>query len=323
MEDRTQTDGDDRQQGKPQSAVGGGFNIAMPTLGGLQVWADERVYFDWRIQRNVLTKHCRLLDGKNQRRGWGNYEQCAEKLEQIKSLQNLPPMRGSAVVVLHGLFRTRHSMEKLCRYLRKEGGFLVLNVGYPTTRAPVADHARRLALVLSRLDEVDEVSFVCHSMGNIVVRHYLADRRGEAQPAQRGPRIARMVMLGPPNHGAELAKKLVPIDFSRQVLGKAARELGSEWNELEPHLATPDFEFGIIAGGTDHAKGRNPLISGDDDLIVSVESTRLAGARDYRVLPLWHTKIMDDKQVQEYTLRFLREGYFVSEETRQPIERDQ
>ena len=37
----------------------------VPTLGGMQFWADELFFHQWRIQRNVITGHCRLLDGKD------------------------------------------------------------------------------------------------------------------------------------------------------------------------------------------------------------------------------------------------------------------
>jgi hypothetical protein len=87
--------------------------------------------------------------------------------------------------------------------------------------------------------------------------------------------------------------------------------MASGWKELEPKLATPQFDFGILAGGRGDGRGYNPLISGDDDAVVTVESTRLAGARDFRVLP--------DAKVQEYTVRFLNEGHFESEGARQPI----
>jgi len=294
-------------------------NIKVRTLGGLQFWGDEQLYFDWRIQRNVLTGHCRLLDGGDRRHAWGTFCDCRDKLDEIRRERNLPEMEGAAVVVLHGLFRTRHSMEPLCRYLREQGELVVLNVGYPTTRASVADHAERLSRILSRLEKIDEVSFVCHSMGNIVLRHYLADRRRAGADAPPGPEIRRIVMLGPPNHGAELARKLVPLDFSGQILAAAPRELGAGWKALEPKLATPECEFGILAGGSKHGQGRNPLIPGDDDLVVSVESTRLSGARDFRQLPLWHTTMMKDQQVQRYVLQFLKHGYFESEEKRSPL----
>ncbi len=52
---------------------------------------------------------------------------------------------------------------------------------------------------------------------------------------------------------------------------------------------------------------------------MSVESTRLAGAADFAVLPVLHTLMMDDGTVKEYTLRFLEHGYFISAEARRPI----
>ena len=42
---------------------------------------------------------------------------------------HLPPMQGKAVVVLHGLFRSRSSMTKMCAYLHREGGRLGSAVG--------------------------------------------------------------------------------------------------------------------------------------------------------------------------------------------------
>ena len=76
--------------------------------------------------------------------------------------------------------------------------------------------------------------------------------------------------------------------------------MATGWEALEPKLATPHFEFGILAGGKGDGRGYNPLIPGDDDAVVTVESTRLAGARDFRVLPVLHSFFMNDKRVQEY-----------------------
>mgnify|MGYP001828885933 CR=1 FL=1 len=63
-------------------------------------------------------------------------------------------------------------------------------------------------------------------------------------------------------------------------------------------------------------------MQGNDDWIVTVASTRLAGARDFRVLPVWHSTMMNNPLVLDYTLRFLRHGYFESEDTRQRIDQD-
>jgi hypothetical protein len=84
-------------------------------------------------------------------------------------------------------------------------------------------------------------------------------------------------------------------------------------------LTIPSCEFGILAGGRGDDIGRNPLLDGDDDFVVSVAETRLAGARDFMVVPALHTVIMDHPAVQEYTVRFLQQGFFQSAERRCPI----
>ena len=61
------------------------------------------------------------------------------------------------------------------------------------------------------------VSFVAHSMGNIVIRRYLKNLERLA-PAMRPPvKFQRMVMISPPNHGAELADTLIERDVTREL----------------------------------------------------------------------------------------------------------
>jgi len=302
--------------------------IAVPTLGGKQFWADELFFHQWRIQRNVVDDHCRLLDGRNLRYASGTFGQCHARLEQVRRQRNLPAMKGKAVIVLHGLFRTRSSMAELCDYLQRQGGYTVFNVSYPSTRRDVGGHARSLARIIENLAGIEEINFVAHSMGNLVVRHYLADRMRQRPPAEKGPdagagpvdpRIKRFVMLAPPNHGSLLALTLPENSMLEAVTGDAVRQLGQDWADLQARLATPNCEFGIIAGGKGNGKGYNPLLPGDDDGTVTVASARLAGASDFVLLPVLHSSIMDNRRVQQYTLRFLQHGYFISADKRQPI----
>ena len=62
--------------------------------------------------------------------------------------------------------------------------------------------------------------------------------------------------------------------------------------------------------------------SGDDDLIVTVEETKLPGARDFAILPVVHSVMMNDANVHEYTLRFIKEGFFISSDKRAPLARE-
>jgi len=305
--------------GPISNSITGSDLVPLPTLGGKQFWADELFFHRWRLQRSVLTGHCRLLDEHNRRHAYGTYVQCRAKLEQIKRLRNLPPMQGKAVIVLHGLFRSRSSMSTLCKRLESDGQFVVFNVGYPSTRRNVAGHAAALGRVVENLHGIDEINFVAHSLGNIVIRHYLADQSDEAAGRSPDPRIKRFVMLGPPNHGSLAALAASENSLFTTMAGSPGQQLGPKWGNLKGKLATPAFEFGIIAGGTGNRQGFNPLLAEDNDGIVTVASTRLAGATDFVVVPTIHSLIMTDPKVIEYTLRFLQKGYFVSANQRRPL----
>lgn len=296
-------------------------NVATATLGGTQFWSDELVFHDWRIQRHVTTSHCRLLDDRNVRRAWGSFEQCQARLEELKRELDLPPLKGQAVVTLHGIIRSRSVMEGLGDYLEDEGDFTVLNVSYASTRRTLDEHAASLACVLENLEGVEEVHFVCHSLGNLVLRRYLGEADAETPQWQVDSRIERIVMLAPPNQGAKLAEKFKNNKLVGLIWGPCCKQLANDWPALEKQLAIPTQEFGIIAGGQGDEDGANPLVEGDDDLVLSIEETRLPGARDFSIVNRLHGQLMDDEQVREQTLTFLNHGYFVSQADRKPIPR--
>ena len=210
-------------------------------------------------------------------------------------------------------------MQGLCDYIKANSDFTVINVGYPTTLLGIDAHARYLAHLIDNLHGVEEIDFVAHSMGNIVIRHYLKDRTNKKTGRQGDPRIRRFVMLGPPNNGSVAASMLADNNLFVTLFGRPGQELGTDWKQLAPQLTVPNCEFGIIAGGKEDDAGYNPLLKGDDDGTVRVESTKLPGAADFRVVPGIHSFIMDQPKVKQYTLRFLENGFFESAEKRQPL----
>jgi pimeloyl-ACP methyl ester carboxylesterase len=254
---------------------------------------------------------------------WGTFDQCRSRLDEIKRQQSLEPISGKVVITLHGLVRSRDCMEGIGNYLAQEGGYTWLNISYASARGSLDDHARALARVLENLDPgVTEINFVCHSLGNLVVRRYLGEA-AQPQPAwQVDPRLKRMVMLGPPNNGAELARLFKNNDLMGLVTGESGKQLAISWEDTQKKLATPAFEFGVIAGGRSDDRGTNPFIHGDDDFVVGVEETRLSGARDFLLVPCLHGHLMQNAQVRQCTLRFLREGFFTAAGERHPIEVD-
>ncbi len=297
-------------------------NWRTKTLGGKQFWTDVRYVGGWRVQVNSQTGHCRLLDPGNTRHASGNRLHCDELLDQMTDNGKAKLDTGKVVITLHGLMRTKSAMQPMADYLQKNGEFTSINLQYASTRKTVAEHAIALKSVIDQLGpEVTEIDFVCHSLGNIVVRRYLGDHTDPQTGWQGDVRIKRMVMLGPPNQGSRMARVLKSSFAFQTIAGVSGVELSRTWEKLEPTLATPHFEFGIIAGGQlNEEKFSNFILSGKDDFTVSVEETKLVGAHDFLVRPLLHSTMMHQPEVLKATLSFLQNGYFTSEQDRSPLQ---
>lgn len=303
----------------PAEAEGKGYwNLRTWTMGGKQFWTDVICFHEYRIQKHAWTGHHRLVNGSDVREAWGDLEHCKKKLSEIAADKDLPPMTGNVVIVLHGLSRTRSTMKSLSKAIEEDGA-QVLNLSYASTRAAISDHADALASVIDHLPEVEQISFVGHSMGNIVVRYYLGTRFAEhGKPVDK--RFHRMVMLGPPNNGSQLARWLQNNVVFKTVTGESGQQLSRKWDEFKEHLTTPTFEFGIIAGEqSDESWIKNSLIDGKDDLVVTVEETKLPGASDFLVENLIHSTMMKQPDVHKAVVNFLNHGYFVSADKRTPI----
>ena len=311
---------DDSTDSSPPSKLTDKISLPRPSLDSVTAWSDELLFHQWRIQKHVQEEQCRLLDEDGDTQLKGSFEDCLARLERVKREQDLPPMRGKGVVLLHGLAAPCWSMKQLGRYLHKHGGYEVFPMDYSSLRSSVDDHARSLASVIGHLQGIESIDLVGHSMGNIVIRRYLAGDSSPTRGWRPDPRIHRIVMIAPPNNGSIAATKLANLGVYKKIFGEAGQQLGVDWEDLESRLATPKSEFGIIAGGLRNRVGMSPfLLPGDDDGRITVETTRLPGASDFLVVPALHEFIAHDPRVLRHTLQFLQDGYFVSAAERQAI----
>jgi len=274
-------------------------NLALSTLGGTQLWADEHLHGGWRIQRHVWSGHFRLLDEQNVRHAWGSYVSCLDELTKRKVVVR---RNRHLVLLVHGIGRGPATFGDLPDKLRK-AGLDARAISYPSTRGSIQDHAAQLERLLQRLDGVDEVSFVTHSMGGIVLRQLLAG--DDAWKSKVAP--GRLVMIAPPNQGSIVAQTLQPAWPYKLVYGAAGQQL-TPVKVLK--LPAPDIPFGIIAGGLENSEGYNPLIPGDDDGTVAVDETRLEGAKDFMVLPGLHGFVARSPEIELPVLNFLKSGRF-------------
>jgi pimeloyl-ACP methyl ester carboxylesterase len=287
------------------------WNTVMKTMGGRQFWGDVKFFRGWRIQQNVFTEHYRLLDPKDSRYASGSFKTCCDKLEEVKKKHKLAPMSGKAVIEIHGITRSSKTYYAMGPALEKDG-FLVVPFDYPSTRIDIEQAAGYLNRVVQSLDGVDEIDFVVHSLGGLVARAWFKNHDD--------PRVYRMVMLGVPNRGAEMADMMRKNSAFRLIMGPAGQQLVTGERSPISRLPAPPCEFAVIAGGRG-ADGYNPLVAGDDDLIVSVESTRMPGASDFLLVRSIHTFLLSNPDAISATLRFLDTGHFRKDGSNKPIPR--
>jgi len=201
-------------------------------------------------------------------------------------------------------------MTRLAQALER-AGWAVFNWDYPSREfgvLPLVDALDRYAREAAALSR--RVDFVTHSMGGLLARGVLS--RGTL------PGVGRLVMLAPPNHGAQLASTASAYAWAREFYGQALDELQpGRAAALAERLGRPTCEFGVIAG----TRSFHPLQptsylssltrpSGSHDGTVGLEETQLAGMTDFITVNANHTFIMDHDETIEQTAHFLAHGRF-------------
>ena len=281
-------------------------NIALPTLGGKQFWADLRVVGGWRIQRHVETGHHRLLDERDIRRAWGSREHCDEALAEAQAEGKAKNQSDRLCLMVHGHIRAKESFNTMAAAMR-EDGYDAYAINYPSARATVDDLLEQMRTLMADFwHAYSHIDIVTHSMGGLLMRAAITDKEWDS--------IGRFVMLGPPNQGAFMADQLSGHSLSRGlyrlIYGPSGQALITGPDGLAAKAGIPGCEFGIIAGGRGAERGYSPLIPGDNDGVVEVTSTKLDGMTDHLVLPVLHTTMMADDEVIRQTKYFLAHGRF-------------
>ena len=208
------------------------------------------------------------------------------------------------VVLLHGISRTALSFRKMQSALER-AGFATLNLDYASRRKALEALAEDIHPAIQRFaDRIDgSVHFVCHSMGGLLARVYLARYRPK--------RLGRVVMLGTPNSGSEIADRLKNFGAYRAFFGPAGQQLGTQRSALDHAMLPPvDYPVGIIAGNRsiDPVAGR--MLPKPHDGRVSVENTKLDGMADHIVMETTHPWLARNGPAIEQTIVFLRDGEF-------------
>ena len=185
-------------------------------------------------------------------------------------------------------------------------GFDVHSVDYPSTHhAPQA----LVEIVSGEInnccrDGPETVHFVGHSLGGLLIRAYL----GRYQPKKLG----RVVLLGTPNNGSELADAERYESVSNTLLelaGPTAKALHTGPNGFPASLPVPFYPVGVIAGTRDNPVS-NQWLPKPNDGMVSVESARLDGMTDFITFDVNHWELRNESAVATQVIEFLLHGRF-------------
>ena len=213
--------------------------------------------------------------------------------------------QNAFAILLHGMGRTHRSMSTMADHLA-EKGYRVVNLNYPSTQASIETLSQGIVAETVQRCKTERPSapihFVTHSLGGILVRHYLQ--------THRLPPESRVVMLSPPNQGSEIADLMEDFFLYRWIMGPAGQQLGTTAASLPNRLGPVDVPVGIITGDSTVEPWFSSRVPGPDDGKVSVARARLAEMADFLVVHKSHGFIMNDPEVIAQTTHFLEHGVF-------------
>jgi pimeloyl-ACP methyl ester carboxylesterase len=197
------------------------------------------------------------------------------------------------VILLHGLWMPRLSMQWLARHLRG-AGFATEIFGYATVAGGPDAAIPRLAEHLRD----GPAHLLAHSLGGLVALSTL-----ERHPDLP---VSRVVCLGSPLCGSGAAKGLAGHAWSALSLGHSADLLRRGCNPWRGRAAV-----GVVAGTSPIGLGRYfGRFHGDNDGTVAVEETCLGGLTDHTVIRTSHTGLLVSPVAARLAVTFFREGRF-------------
>lgn len=209
------------------------------------------------------------------------------------------------VYLIHGFGSAPVFMRSMERFLTKHK-LETVNFGYHSLTTDLVVCGENLYVDIKKRN-IDTVSFVTHSMGALVLRSIIGKIEGDSS----FPEINRIVMIAPPNHGAELADILASSTILRYVLGPNLQHLVTDSSSLANHLPVPEkYEIGIIIGIKKGKKGYNPFIKGNNDGYLTPQSALLGTEKESIYVSAEHSMIIHNKKVFSLVYNFIINGKF-------------
>lgn len=199
------------------------------------------------------------------------------------------------VVLVHGLWLNGPSMAPLGWRLAREG-YAISRFSYWSVLRGLDHNVGRL-IAFCRKFESDRIFLVGHSLGGVLILAAIA----------RGLKAHRAVVMGIPYNGSVSADGLGRIAIGRKIIGRTL----SDWLRRDKAPYRGEAQIGVLSG--DRSIGFGKLISPlplPNDGVVCLEETKVPGATDSVVLPVFHTAMPFSPLSASAVATFLRTGKF-------------
>lgn len=184
------------------------------------------------------------------------------------------------------------------RYRVGRAGFLTRRFHYSSLLHGVDHNARKMGAYLQALP-AERLHLVAHSLGGLVTLRMF--QQGVTLPP------GRVVFLGSPIRGSRAAEYLTQKGLGWSI-GRSGP--GGLAEKYEPRWTEPR-ELGVVAGT--HEFAINPMNFGlvsPHDGMVSLEETRIEGAKDSVTIHSNHTGMLLRRELAVQVTQFLQSGSF-------------
>ncbi|MGD1807503.1 lipase family alpha/beta hydrolase [Dapis sp. BLCC M126] len=199
------------------------------------------------------------------------------------------------IILVHGVGLWGTEMF-LLKYRLRKLGYNCQQFYYSTRYKNLAENAAILQNFLLSKSE-DTIHFVGHSLGGLLISQFFQDYPQKSS--------GRIVLLGTPWRGSEIARRLSQRKLGKFLLGK------SVISGLSQRLLPPlDRDVGVIAGSLDIGTGFLLGVSRPNDSLISVKETYLPEIKEHIVLQVSHSSLLLSAKVSLFIHTFLQTGNF-------------
>jgi pimeloyl-ACP methyl ester carboxylesterase len=206
------------------------------------------------------------------------------------------------VVLLHGILRTKRCMQGLADFLNNNN-YQTLNLGYDSSKHDILTICNIMhPEILAFSNKVAKINYIGYSLGGLVIRAYLNKYRPN--------NLNRVVMIGTPNKGSEIADFLQDFWFYKFLFGPASQQLITNQSAFKAIFGNTYYELGIIAGESRFNFIASHIIGETNDGRVSIRNTMIEGMKNHVIIKSRHRVITSQKEAWKLALGFLQKGSF-------------